>query len=625
MSSVARERHLVLGQQIMGISTAPKLRIQLALLAWLLTVPLAQAAPLADDWQERAGKRLALPSEADVAAARARFEAALGNATKHLSQLPEGGPLGVKLRFGELYQQLDRDAPDPAVVRGLVEALRIKRPGELPALLAELRASLEAWHAIENMDDAALARARENVALLAAWSASPNSSQEAETSLRSAFRELARTHLLSAELEEFKAAFSQPNQQVHVSAGFLRQIAAREFTAPIDVRERRDGATITADGALPIRTRLALPTSDGEAQLQLLVEARGPVSLRACRKKLRLSACSQLCLDGAQDYFIGATGVRHEDPRLALSSRTRLTGVNANVRIGDRLVERVVANAAAKRLPAADRQATRAAKPAIAARVKEECEDIALRINGLFQGLYLMPLAAEDVDPASHFRSSPEGIDWNATYARHDQLGALDEPPAPRVPAAQLSYTTSLHESAVNNLAEQLAGTWIDEATYWMILLEEFKLQSPEVDSLPPGRRATALRFSDNAPLSIRVDDSKIHLSIGVVQWALQADAPSSAVVTRIEATYRIEPGADGVRLVRDGEIQVTPAADEALRTVLARYFPSELHPRRKFPNAAAPRRMMVRELNFDDGWLVIGTGPVAEPTVADKKREASR
>jgi hypothetical protein len=157
-----------------------------------------------------------------------------------------------------------------------------------------------------------------------------------------------------------------------------------------------------------------------------------------------------------------------------------------------------------------------------------------------------------------------------------------------------------------------------------MILIEEFKLQSPEVDSLPPGRRATALRFSDNAPLSIRVDDSRIHLSIGVVQWALQADAPSLAVETRIEATYRIEPGADGVRLVRDGETQATPAADEALRTVLARYLPSELHPRRKFPNAAAPRRMMVRELNFDDGWLVIGTGPVAEPSVADVKREAS-
>lgn len=602
--------------------TARVLRCGIALaVCAILGEATAGAAPLGQPWTDRALAALAAPSDEEVAAARARLRAALGEVDEHLKQLPEGGSLARALQLDALSMELERPHGDPLLRERILSALRVKRPGELASLLDALRSAWEEWTALRTLDAASLASARASALRLGAWDPALPITLEAEQTLRADFGVLAKTRRVDAQLTEFRAIASQPNQRVVVNAKFLQQIAERKFSAPIDVRQRRDGTNITATGALPFHTRLQLPENHQSATLRLLVEAEGPIALAAHKDRIQLCASSQLCLDGSQDYFLAADGVSHDDPRLKLCSRTRLTGVNADLRLGERLAERIITRAAAKRLPDADRRATAAAKPALAARVNEECDDIAFRINGLFQALYLTPFAAEDIDTASSFQSSSAGITWNATYARHDQLGALGSPPASRVPLKELSYLISVHESAINNLAEQLAGTWLDEATYWILLNEEFKLQGPEVEAMPPGRPATAVHFAEQSPLMIHVDDRTIRIELALDQWKLDDGLVGVSTPERVSVTYRMEPSGDGVRLVRDGELELA----DSLRPVLARYLPSELHPRRKFQNAGVPRRLMVRELNLDDGWLVIGTGPVLESRIANEPREVAR
>ncbi len=591
----------------------------------LLGIPVGNAAPLGQPWTDGALAALTPPSDVELIAARSRLRAALGAVDEHLKQLPEGESLSRALELDLLTMELERPHGDALLRERVLSALRVKRPGELAALLDALRSAWEDWTALRTLDDEALAAARSSAHRLGEWDPAQPLTLAAEQTLRADFAELARTRRVDQQLAEFRAAASQPNQRVFVDAKYLQQIAARKFSAPIDIQQRRDGTRVTASGALPIRTRLQLPENHQSATLRLLVEAEGPIALAAHKDRIQLCARSQLCLDGSQDYFLAGAGVSHDDPQLKLGSRTRLTGVNADLRLGERLAERIITRAAAKRLPEADRRTTAAAKPAIAARVNEECDDIAFRINGLFQALYLTPFAAEDIDPASAFQSSPAGITWNATYARHDQLGALAPPPESRVPLDELSYLISIHESAINNLAEQLAGTWLDEATYWILLNEEFKLQSPEIEAMPPGRLATAVHFAEQSPLVIHVDDRTIHIALTLDQWTLDGQPPPSPNNVQVEATYRVEPGGHGMRLIRNGEVKTTPAADDSLNTVLSKYLPSELHPRRKFQNAGVPRRLMVRELNLDDGWLVIGTGPVLESHIAHEAREVAR
>ncbi len=302
-------------------------------------------------------------------------------------------------------------------------------------------------------------------------------------------------------------------------------------------------------------------------------------------------------------------GVTPHEPSLQLGSRTKLTGVDVNVRVGGRVAERVISKVAARKLPEADRSAARAAKPELENRVSEECNKIAERINGLFQQLYVGPFLAFDVNPAVTFRSGPQGIEGAANYARYDQLGALTPPPAPRVPMRELSFITSIHESAINNLAEQWGGARLDEATFWMILNEEFKFRSDEVERLPAGRIPAVIQLAEDSPVSLRLSDGGLDVTLRVQGLGAEGSVQQTAESV-VRVRYQITAGATGIALARVADISAEPNASEEAQAVLHRFFPALLTPRERFSSAGQERRMIIRELLLQDGWLVLATGP---------------
>jgi hypothetical protein len=577
------------------------------LLAGLSGQSPAAAQVLGAQWLSRAEAELQTPTAEEVLAAKARALAALDQVTRHLGGLPEGAILRSQLRIDALIDELAASAP--AADNTTLRALRARRPGGLEPLLSELRAAVEAWQSLATFDESARAASIERLRRLAQMDPAANdSNQEAN---RADFAALARLHRIDGPLAELRARLSHANHQVFVNAAYLQTIGARKFDAPIDVRERRDGTLVTARGSLPVQTRLELPTNDRRADLNLYVDANGSMRLTACRGKLFVSACSNVCLDGNQLFSLNSDGVTPRDPDISLGSRTRLTGVEVSTRVGGRVAERVVAKVATRKLPDADRRAARAAKPELEKRVAEECGKIADRINGLFQQLYVGPLLAFDVDASLAFCSGPRGITGTANYARHDQLGALAPPPEPRVPAEALSYMVSLHESAINNLAEQWGGKQLDEATFWMILNEEFKFRSEDVEQLPPGRVSMVVQLADEMPVTLRLRDSGIDLSMRV-----RGAGPEGGVQTDDETTLRIRydlsPTTAGISLKRHGAIAVEPATSPLDVSMLERFFPVALTPRARFNNAGQEQKMVVRDLRLDDGWLVLGVGPAS-------------
>ncbi len=576
------------------------------LLTGLSSQSVAAKEVLDSQWLAQAETELRVATADEIVAAKERVQAALDQVTRHLDSLPEGAILRSQLRIEALIGELT--AATPVANDATLRALRIKRPGGLEPLLSELREAVEAWQSLATFDESAHAAAVERLRRLAQHDPDSAGALVEETA-RADFAALAKLHRIDGPLAELRAQLAQPNHQVFVNAAYLQAIGARQFDAPIDVRERRDGTLITARGSLPIETRLELPEDDRRAALKLYVDSQGSMKLTACRGKLFVSACSNVCLDGNQLFNLNADGVTPRDPEISLGSRTRLTGVNVSTRVGGRVAERVVAKVATRKLPEADRRAARAAKPELEKRVAEECGKIADRINGLFQQLYVGPLLAFDVDAAIAFRSGPRGIVGTANYARHDQLGALSPPPEPRVPAEALSYVVSLHESAINNLAEPWGGKQLDEATFWMILNEEFKFRSEDVENLPPGRVSSVVQLADEMPVALRLRDSGIDVSLRVLGAGPEGAVSSNEEVT-LRVRYDLSPTATGISLKRRGDIAVEPTTSSMELTLLERFFPAVLTPRARFNNAGQEQRMVVRDLRLDDGWLVLGVGP---------------
>ena len=540
----------------------------------------------------------------EVAAALGQARQSLDKVVAHLAGLPEGALLRDALRLEAIARELGESTPATEAADTTMRALRMKRPGGLEPLLAELRVTLETWRSLATFDAAAQAQAIERWRRIAEVRSADLVDPHVAAAWRADFAALARLHRVDEELDQLRARFAQPNHIVAVNAHYLEAVAARRFDAPINVRERRDGTLLTARAKLPVRTSLELPEAHRHAAIRLYVDARGGLDLTACRGKLFVAAKSNVCLDGSQLFHLTGDGVAPRDPDIDLSSRTRLTGVDVSSRVGGRVAERVVAKVATRKLPDADRRATRAAKPALEARVSQECEQIAQRINGLFHQLYVGPLLAFDVDPAIQFRSGPGGIIGTATYARHDQLGALVPPPPPRISQDELSYVTYLHESAINNLAEQWAGKQLDEATFWMVLNEEFKFRSDEVEALPPGRPPAVIQLGRQPPVSLRLAESGLDVTMRFRGFSEENEEAT------LHVRYDLTAGTSGIQLARSGDLVVEPSTTIVDHEALSRFFPSRLTPRQRFRGEQQPQRQVVRELRLEDGWLVLGVGP---------------
>ncbi len=195
------------------------------------------------------------------------------------------------------------------------------------------------------------------------------------------------------------------------------------------------------------------------------------------------------------------------------------------------------------------------------------------------------------------------------------------ERPGSRNPGAEaLSYVVSLHESAINNLAEQWGGKQLDEATFWMILNEEFKFRSEDVDNLPPGRVSSVVQLADDLPVTLRLRDSGIDVTLRVRGAGPEGAVQPSEVVT-LRVRYDLSPSATGISLNRRGEIAVEPATNQFDVALLERFFPALLTPRARFNNAGQGQRMVVRDLRLDNGWLVLGVGPAPAARVTPEAK----
>ncbi len=566
---------------------------------------------LGDGWRQRAHAALTLPASEELAAARSSALEKLHALTAALNAIPEGADLARSLRTSELARQLESQTPAVEVTTGLIQGLRVRRPGEVQARINDLRRAFEHWAALATFDATALSHAHAHVDTLAEWDASASYSADDEATLRSAFGALARSHRLDDLLAEARQALSQPNQHIIASGRYLEEAATRSLVVPIDVVRSRAQATINVSGRIPLRTSLSLVPDDRHAALAVEVHAGGSLSLRAKRGKIRVFAQSRLALDAASGVTLGADGVRFADLDPQFSSRTRLTGVDAQFRFGNCLVERVIAAIARRKLPDADRSAAVEVEAQLVQRAEAETADIAYRINGLFQKLYFGPLAAEDIRPVVSFQTTADEIRWQAMYARHDQLAALSPNPALAASTGEMAFTFAVHESALNNLSDALGGARLDEATFVTLLRDELKLQAAESDHPAAPRVPAAIHLASDDPVNVRFHEDAVLLTLRLAGIESEAGRFEPAAHT-LTARYRVELNEGGLTVSRDEDVTCEPAADEGRLATMVRFLPQRLRFGARHHNTSFPQALRMAALELDRGWLVAGAARAA-------------
>jgi hypothetical protein len=152
-----------------------------------------------------------------------------------------------------------------------------------------------------------------------------------------------------------------------------------------------------------------------------------------------------------------------------------------------------------------------------------------------------------------HLNTDDRRMYVTARKSLADQVAAFSRPPAVDSDAV---LSARFHQSFFNNLAEQeLAGRTLTKER----LEEELKKAGravPEALENEQDQPPWSITFAKRKPVELTVGDGTVRLTVrgsGYTSGDREFDAMD------VWATYRIEPGHPGVRVVRDGDVQIYP------------------------------------------------------------------
>ena len=567
-----------------------------------------QLSPEVAAWATALRNRFVAVDDKTLRQIRADSQTALAQLQSLTDSLPDGAVWAKTWDLAGLQKVLTAAKPAVATVRSAERTLSVAAPAALEPsrrLLAH-RLGVFADAAFWSPADADEVDHQINtLAEVAELRRSNEISSKAEANARDAFAALSARRRGADLLTAYRAQNSTFNFRNRVGAEYVSVQSQRQFQLPVDFRTTTGGISVHVHGnAVADATAQVVPNSE-RAEVRVDVQSVGKFTVDGSKGRMRLQAASTQRLKSTQPLYIEAGKIDSPGARICDRSCTQLSWLCVCLRLP--LVERVAAavasRIAAKKLAEHDPEIARQVERRVRERVEEEAYDITYRINGGFGKLASGYFPADGEAKRLTVHSDSDAIHWQAMYVDDDELGALSSPRF-EPPAVDLDVQTWLHESAINNWGSRLSGKVLDEATYWTVLREEFKLQSSVVEKLPPLRSAAAIRFSTVDPLTMRFEQGEVVITLAL-QGYLFDNAPNWSAPRKATARYHLQPGAGGMQFQRTS---ADFTDDSTWQQVLDRFLPTTFEPKPRFQNSSFKDRLTVRSLSLRDGWLFVGT-----------------
>ncbi|MBA4017480.1 MAG: hypothetical protein C0483_09940 [Pirellula sp.] len=539
---------------------------------------------------------------------RSDAKTALAQLRSITNPLPDGAVWAKTWNLAGLETFLNTEKPTEAAALSAKEALSVAAPAALEPsrrLLAHRLGAFVDARFWSPSDADAVARQINTLAEAAQLHGSNNVTQKIEAAARDAFAALSARRRGLDLLVAYRAEHSTFNFRNRVGADYVSAQSKRQFQLPVDYRTSTGGINVHVHGtAVADATAQVVPNPE-RAEVRVDVQSVGKFTVDGSKGRVRLQAASTQRLQSTQPLFIDAGKIDSPGARICDRSCTKLNCLSVCMRLplAERVAAAVASRIAAKKLAEHDPEIARQVEKRVRERVEDEAYDITYRINGGFGKLASGFFPADGEAQRLTVHSDSDAIHWQAMYVDDDELGAL-APPRFEQPAVDLDVQTWLHESAINNWGSRLSGKMLDEATFWKVLSDEFKLQSSVVEKLPPLRSASVLRFSSADPLTMRFERGEVVITLGLQGYMLD-NRPTWNTPRKATARYRLQPGPSGMQFRR---ASADFEEDSAWQAVLDRFLPITFEPKPRFQNSSFKDRLTVRNLSIADGWLFIGT-----------------
>ena len=501
--------------------------------------------------------------------------------------------------LGEIYLQLTQDQSglELPAFRNLAEALR--RYGDLAALANQ--PELDRWYAaqLDKLADA-----------LEQYADAPT--QEDRQAIGESLGRFTSLNLAPELVEAVRYHYSHPNFWVEVSHDFLAHGFRDQISRPTPVQDYILGTRITGSGYTTGDIDLRLIPSYRRGVLEINLTGNTRTNTQGFNRVTIYSA-GNTAIAARKWIFLEPDGVRSPPATAAAITDTVTTGIS-----GGALVQRIASGQIAQQRPQANAIASQRAEQRLARSVDAEAVDLVRDANETYRTEFRYPLVRKGEFPRLlDFRTNWDQLSVVGLKASRSQLGAPSGPPPSD---GDYDLAVRLHETTPNNFAEALlGGQTLQSEEIRQEIIERRGSLPPELEEADD-EEPWSITFARRNPITTRFGDEIVVTIRG--QGYTSGDRQFGAM--NITARYQVESTDDGLRLIRQGELEIFPpgfdreagrlgAGDVALRRILQRKF-SRLFPEEVVPQGielgerwAAAGRLFPERMVSEQGWLQVG------------------
>ncbi len=434
-------------------------------------------------------------------------------------------------------------------------------------------------------------------------------------------------------VDAIRTEFAKPNAFVTVSTDLLQAAAAKPINRNEPITDTILGTRIRGQGRTTGTVTLETIPSEDKAIIKLTTNGRVVSQNVGTNGPAVIRSTGYTNFGAAQ--LVEFTSTSFRALTAAVNARTS-SSIHSVSKAGGGAGRRIVANVGMEKAHEKQGQANRIAgqhaETRIARRMTEEIDKRLKKAWDRYQNDYRLPLARRGELPEyTRFSTTDHSLNYETTQASRGRLAASTAPP--ELPA-DADLVVRLHESAINNYtAALLAGATLSESKAgegtkadvtlppfikdaWKNRMDEKADEATDADFEP-----WSLTFRSDRPITVAFVDGKVRLTLHVRKLVSGSDEPFTN--WDVTATYTTELADGGLKLSRDGELDLLPVpfdAEKGLssRQVAVRRNLTKVLTERSDQGRGIPQTINVEQLEPKDDLAHVGPLPVKEFNSAD-------
>ena len=574
----------------------------------------------------RAGGSFRPVGEASLDAAASNLRSALVPLDALLGRSKSGADWRKYLDWPALEGQASSgQAADPRVLRDLEKKLGSPEMGLDMPQFVRVRKAVTKYAELADAargDGAKQFSDRLDKLSSALLTASASGQAEALASVAPILERLVESGQAPGIVAAIRGANSRPNIHLEVAEDLLAPAVNRPVDQVQPVDDVVLGTRIRGTGHTTGTVRLDFVPSGEKAVFDIILGATNISHTRGTQGPVTVNSRGVTAIDARRRIFLDEFNVAAAPVEASADTNSTVTGMGINARFGKRLIRRIATKKIAESKAQAESIAEGKARDRIRRQFGEQTEPAVAQMRDQFQQKVRGPLQARGLYPESfHMHTTDRHLRIVARKSLAGQLAAFSSPPAA---SADNIITAQIHESAVNNiLEEKLGGKVVTQDDVTRIAKEQNLKMPDSLGSDPDAEQKTwAITFAKYRPVTVATSESRVKVTVRGDKFV---SGDRSFPGMDIAAVYAVGQGPKGPVLVREGNVQISPAgfksgdrkltmAETSLRRILQKRFDKvfkdaiEIEPLPLQGELASIGPLPMNQLESrKDGWLVAG------------------